>query len=67
MMTLSVGSTWDRWYLTTNQESGIKNDPSNWACEQNDLQYISDFLLPIIMVSLKITDIIDKLLKGGVK
>jgi len=48
----------ERYAVTTHKESGIKNDPNDWAVEHENLQYILDLLLSVIMVSIKTVDIV---------
>jgi predicted helicase len=47
----------ERYAITTHKESGIKNDPNDWAKEHEDPQYILDLLLSVITVSIKTVDI----------
>jgi predicted helicase len=53
----------ERYAVTTHKESGIKNDPNDWAIEHNNPRYILDLLLSVITVSIKNADIIDSLPK----
>lgn len=53
----------DRYAVTTHKDSGIKNDPNLWACEQGKPRYILDLLLSIIHVSLETHRIVEKLPK----
>lgn len=53
----------ERYQVTINKESGIKNDPNDWAKEHNKPKYILDLLLSIITVSVKSVDIINSLPK----
>lgn len=53
----------ERYAVTTHKESGIKNDPNDWATEHGNPQYILDLLLSVIMVSLKTVDIVAELPK----
>jgi predicted helicase len=53
----------ERYAVTTHKESGIKNDPNDWAVEHNNPRYILDLLLSVITVSLKTADIINSLPK----
>jgi predicted helicase len=54
---------WNVYAVTTRKESGIKNDPNDWAIEHENLQYILGLLLSVITVSVKTADIINKLPK----
>jgi len=48
----------ERYAVTTHKESGIKNDPNDWAREHDNPQYILDLLLSVISVSMKTVDIV---------
>ena len=48
----------ERYAVTTHKESGIKNDPNDWAIEHENPQYILDLLLSVITVSMKTVDIV---------
>jgi predicted helicase len=59
----------ERYQVTTHKESGITNDPNNWAAEHNQPRYILDLLLSIINVSVQTVDIVNGLPKldfGGI-
>jgi predicted helicase len=43
----------DRYQVRINKDSGIKNDPNDWARENGQPRYILDLLLRIITVSLE--------------
>jgi predicted helicase len=49
---------WNVYAVTTHKESGIKNDPNDWAIEHENSQYILDLLLSVITVSMKMVDIV---------
>jgi predicted helicase len=51
----------ERYAITTHKESGIKNDPNDWAKEHNNPRYILDLLLSVITVSVKTVDIVEGL------
>ena len=53
----------ERYQVTTHKESGIKNDPNDWAAEVGNPRYILDLLLSIINVSVQTVDIIKSLPK----
>lgn len=53
----------ERYQITTHKESGIKNDPNDWAIGVGNPRYILDLLLSIINVSVKTVDIIENLPK----
>ena len=40
----------ERYQITTHKESGIRNDPNDWATEVGNPRYILDLLLSIINV-----------------
>jgi predicted helicase len=48
----------ERYAITTHKESGIKNDPNDWAAEHGNPRYILDLLLSVITVSIKTVDIV---------
>ena len=51
----------ERYQITTHTESGIKNDPNDWADEVGNPRYILDLLLSIINVSVQTVDIVNSL------
>ncbi|MDD4205861.1 MAG: helicase, partial [Candidatus Delongbacteria bacterium] len=53
----------ERYQVTTHKESGIKNDPNDWADEVGNPRYILDLLLSIITVSVQTVDIVNELPK----
>jgi predicted helicase len=53
----------ERYAVTTHKDSGINNNPNDWAAEHENPQYILDLLLSVITVSVKTADIVDKLPK----
>jgi predicted helicase len=53
----------ERYQITTHKESGIKNDPNDWAVEVGKPRYILDLLLSIINVSVKTVEIVEGLPK----
>lgn len=53
----------DRYQITTNKDSGITNDPNDWAKEHNDEKYIFNLLLRIINVSIQTINIVKALPK----
>jgi predicted helicase len=48
----------ERYQITTHKESGIKNDPNDWATEVGNPRYILDLLLSIINVSVQTVEIV---------
>lgn len=53
----------ERYQVTVHKESGIKNDPNDWADEVGNPKYILDLLLSIINVSMQTVDIVEGLPK----
>jgi predicted helicase len=53
----------ERYQLTTHKESGITNDPNDWAKEVGNPRYILDLLLSVINVSVQTVDIVEGLPK----
>jgi predicted helicase len=53
----------ERYAVTTHKESGIKNDPNDWAKEVGNPHYILDLLLSVINVSIQTVDIVKALPK----
>jgi len=48
----------ERYQVTTHKDSGIKNDPNDWATEVGNPRYILDLLLSIINVSMQTNEIV---------
>lgn len=48
----------ERYAITTHKESGITNNPNDWATEVGNPRYILDLLLSIINVSVQTVDIV---------
>ncbi len=53
----------ERYAITTHKDSGITNDPNNWADEVGNPRYILDLLLSIINVSVQTVEIVKGLPK----
>lgn len=53
----------ERYQIKTDKDSGISNDPNDWAIEHNQPRYILDLLLSVITVSMKTIGIINNLPK----
>lgn len=53
----------ERYAITVHKESGIQNDPNDWATEVGNPRYILDLLLSIINVSVQTVDIVSGLPK----
>ena len=48
----------DRYRIRTHKDSGIVNDPNDWAVEHDDPTYILDLLQRIVTVSMKTNEIV---------
>lgn len=53
----------ERYAITIDKKSGIKNDPNDWCREVGDPKYIFNLLLKIINVSVQTVDIVNSLPK----
>ncbi len=53
----------ERYAVTIHKDSGIKNDPNDWAVEVGNSRYILDLLLSIINVSIQTVEIVKGLPK----
>ncbi|MEN9304604.1 MAG: hypothetical protein RL264_3033 [Bacteroidota bacterium] len=53
----------ERYAVSTHKESGITNNPNDWAKEVGNPRYILDLLLSIINVSVQTVDIVNNLPK----
>ncbi len=53
----------ERYQITTHKDSGITNNPNDWATEVGNPRYILDLLLSIINVSVQTVEIVDNLPK----
>ena len=53
----------ERYQITVHKDSGIRNDPNDWADEVGNPRYILDLLLSIINVSVQTVDIVNELPK----
>jgi predicted helicase len=51
----------ERYQVTIHKESGIKNDPNDWATEVGNPRYILDLLLSVINVSVQTVEIVEGL------
>jgi predicted helicase len=51
----------ERYQIKADKDSGIKNDPNDWAAEHGKPRYILDLLLSIITVSLETRKIVKRL------
>lgn len=48
----------ERYAVTTHKDSGIKNDPNDWAAEVGNERYILDLLLSVIRLSVETVGIV---------
>jgi predicted helicase len=48
----------ERYAITTHKESGIKNDPNDWAAEVGNPRYILDLLLSVIRLSVETVEVV---------
>jgi len=55
----------ERYAVTTHKDSGIKNDPNDWAAEVGNPRYILDLLLSVIRLSVETVDIVRGLPGAG--
>ena len=53
----------ERYQVTTHAESGIMNDPNDWAAEVGNPRYILDLLLSVINVSVQTVELVSQLPK----
>jgi predicted helicase len=53
----------ERYAVTVHKDSGIRNDPNDWAAEHGNPRYILDLLLSVITVSVKTVEIVEGLPK----
>jgi predicted helicase len=51
----------DRYQVKTDKDSGIVNDPNDWAAEHDDPRYIVDLVKRIVRVSMETMKIVDGL------
>ena len=51
----------ERYAVTTHKESGIVNDPNDWAREHNQPRHILDLLLSVITLSVRTVGIVNSL------
>ncbi|MBL7808448.1 MAG: hypothetical protein JNN28_11560 [Saprospiraceae bacterium] len=48
----------ERYAITTHKESGIRNDPNDWAAEVGNPRYILDLLLSVIRLSVETVEVV---------
>jgi Predicted helicase len=55
----------ERYAITTHKDSGIRNDPNDWAIEVGNPRYILDLLLSVIRLSVETVEIVRGLPGAG--
>ena len=53
----------ERYAITTHKDSGITNNPNDWATEHDNPRYILDLLLSVIKLSVETVEIVNNLPK----
>jgi predicted helicase len=53
----------ERYQVTVHKDSGIENDPNDWADEVGRPRYILDLLLSVINLSVQTVEIVERLPK----
>ena len=48
----------DRYYIKTDKDSGIVNDPNQWGLERGDPRYIVDLIKRVVTVSVRTVEIV---------
>lgn len=48
----------ERYAITTHKESGIRNDPNDWAVEVGNPLYILDLLFSVIRLSVETVEVV---------
>ena len=51
----------DRYYIKTDKDSGIVNDPNQWGLERGDPRYIVDLIKRVVTVSVRTVEIVEGL------
>ncbi len=51
----------ERYQLTRDKDSGIPNDPNDWAREHNQPRYVIDLLKRVVRVSVETVKIVNSL------
>ena len=49
----------ERYVITTDKDSGVTDDPNDWADEHGDPRYIIDLIKRVVTVSVKTMDVVD--------
>jgi predicted helicase len=57
----AIGWVMESWRIKKDRDSGITNDPNNWAAEHDHPTYILDLVGRVVTVSMKTLDIVDAL------
>ena len=53
----------ERYAVITHKDSGITNNPNDWATEHDNPRYILDLLLSVILLSIEMMEIVNGLPK----
>ena len=53
----------ERYAVTIHKDSGITNNPNDWATEHDNPRYILDLLLSVILLSIEMMEIVNGLPK----
>jgi len=61
----AIGWVMERYAVTTHKDSGIKNDPNDWAEEVGNPRYILDLLLSVIRLSVETVEVVRGLPGAG--
>ena len=51
----------DRYYIKTDKDSGIVNDPNQWGLERGEPRYIVDLIKRVVTVSVRTVEIVEGL------
>jgi predicted helicase len=57
----AIGWLIDRYYVSTDKQSGIANDPNDWGSEDGDPRYVIDLVKRVVTVSLRTVEIVEAL------
>lgn len=56
----------ERYAVSVHKDSGIRNDPNDWAAESGNPRYILDLLLSVIRLSVETAEVVRGLPGSGV-
>lgn len=57
----AIGWVMESWQLKTDKDSGIPNDPNDWASEHGEPRYVLDLVGRVISVAMRTLDIVEAL------